>query len=443
MCGFGENFLSWGTKVINNLFEEMTYQGKSTKKNRIYSAVMARLNEAFPHTGVSPAVYRLLTKPMREVKVHLPIRMDDGSIAVFAGYRVQYSNVLGPSKGGIRYDLAVDLEEVKALASWMTWKCALVGLPYGGAKGGICCDPKRLSLGELERLTRAYTRAIAPLIGPKQDVPAPDVGTGSREMGWMMDEYARCVGREERGVVTGKPVALGGSLGRAGATGRGVVTLALAAMKKRNVAVEGAKVAIHGFGKVGMAAAEALVAQGAEVVAIADRSGVYYDPDGVSISEAIVHKRSGASLADFGGLEKISEAAMLALKVDLLIPAAMENLITGANAATIEAGIIVEGANGPTMPEADSILVTKGIMVVPDILANAGGVVGSYYEWVENLQGVGWSLERLTQKAGDRLLGVFKEVCTTAERWGISLRKAAYLLALERVAEGYRWRGGF
>ena len=411
-------------------------------QDSIYQAVTARLREAQPYTRLTADTYHLLTQPMRELKVHLPVQMDDGSFRLFEGYRVQHSNILGVMKGGVRYDEQVTLDKVKAFASWMTWKCAIVGIPYGGAKGGIRCNPKKLSPREREQVTRGYVRAIAPIIGQDRDVPAPDVGSGEQEMGWFMDEYSRIAGREVRGVVTGKPLSLGGSQGRAGATGRGLVTVTMAAMERFNIPLKGACVAIDGFGKVAMAAAHKLVQAGAKVVAISDRSGVYHDPSGIPIPQAIAHKKSGEPLGTFPGLVKITTEALLALPVDVLIPAARENIITEANAATIQAKLIAEGANGPTAPAADAILAAKGVQVLPDILANAGGVVVSYYEWVQNRQGLYWTFEEVERKATKRMLEAFESLCQTATEQKIPLRRAAYVIALEKVAEGCRYRGG-
>jgi glutamate dehydrogenase (NAD(P)+) len=411
--------------------------------NKTYEAVMMRLKEARAHAEVMPAVYQRLAQPMRELKVYLPLQMDDGSQRLFEGYRVQHNNALGPMKGGFRCDMGVDLDEVKALAAWMTWKCAVIGIPYGGAKGGIRCNPKALSEGERERLIRGYVRAIFPIVGPNRDIPAPDVGTGSQEMGWFVDEYGRQVGGVVSGVVTGKPLPLGGSQGRAGATGRGLVTLTLAAMKKFNIPIEGAKVAFDGFGKVAMAAAQQLVASGATVVAISDRSGAYQALQGIPISEVIAHKRSGKSLNSFLGLEKVPLDAMVALPVDVLIPAARQGIITAENATGIQAKLIAEGANGPTLPEADAILDKKGVRVLPDILANAGGVLVSYYEWVQNRQGISWSFDKVEQDATDALLHAFEQVCATATHHDISLRTAAYVNALKRVATACQARGRY
>ncbi|MGB0356972.1 MAG: Glu/Leu/Phe/Val family dehydrogenase [Cytophagales bacterium] len=404
-------------------------------------AVKVRLQEALPHTPIPLDTYHRITQPMRELKVNLPLQMDDGSLKLFEAYRVQHSDILGPMKGGVRYDPQVTLDKVRAFASWMTWKCAVIGIPYGGAKGGIRCNPKELSRQERERLTRSYVRAIAPVIGPNRDIPAPDVGTGSEEMGWFVDEYSRLAGEVVRGVVTGKPLALGGSQGRAGATGRGLVTLTLAAMDKFNIPVQGAKVAIDGFGKVAMAAAQKLVQAGAKIIAISDRSGVYHAPSGILVAQAITHKKSGQSLATFPGVEKISLANLLSLPVDLLIPAAREQIITAKNAATIQAKLIAEGANGPTEPAADAILSQKRVRVLPDILANAGGVLVSYYEWVQNRQGLSWTFDQVEHEATNVLLRAFGEVCKTAEVRNIPLRRAAYVIALERVAAGYQAQG--
>lgn len=409
----------------------------------IFAAVAARLKKASKYADVDPEVYPAFEEPMREIKVNLPIRMDNGQMKVFSAYRVQHSNVLGPFKGGLRFDTRVDLDEVKALAAWMTWKCSLVGIPYGGGKGGIACNPKEMSPGEIERLTRAYVRAMGKFFGPDVDIPAPDVNTGAREMAWFVDEYSRLSGKQQLGVVTGKPLELGGSLGRTEATGRGVVITALEAMKHLKIKPKNASIAIHGFGNVAFYAAQLFIEKGAKVVTISDRKGVYYNPKGIDILQAMSLKKEKKPLTSLPGVKMISEQEMLALKVDVLVPAAIENLITKENAASIKAKLIVEGANGPTMPEADQVLADKKIMVVPDILANAGGVVGSYYEWVQNKQGKAWTLEKVQHDADETLQTAFNNVYQKARKHKIPLRTASYALALERVEKAFKLKGDF
>ncbi|MFT7233607.1 MAG: glutamate dehydrogenase/leucine dehydrogenase, partial [Cyclobacteriaceae bacterium] len=353
-------------------------------KDNPFESMMSRFNIAAQHLGLDDEIYNVLKSPTKQVIVTLPVTMDNGSIRVFEGYRVIHSNILGPSKGGIRYDMEVSLDEVKALAAWMTWKCAVVDIPFGGAKGGIKCNPRQMSAGEIERMTRAYTQSMHEIFGPDKDIPAPDMGTGPREMAWLMDHYSRAQGMTVNAVVTGKPIVLGGSLGRTEATGRGVMISTLAGMEKMKINPFKATCAVQGFGNVGSWAATLLAERGVKVVAISDHTGAFYNENGINIEDANNFRmKNGATLDGYTGAEKINPDELLLLDVDVLVPAAVEDVITKHNADKIRAKLIVEGANGPTSAKADDIINEKGIMAVPDILANAGGVTVSYFEWVQ------------------------------------------------------------
>ena len=405
--------------------------------------MLSQLSHATKLLDLSQAAQQVLQHPTKQMIVSLPIRMDDGTIQIFKGYRVIYSDLLGPSKGGIRYNPHVALDEVTALAGWMTWKCAVVDIPLGGAKGGIRCDPKAMSVGELERLTRAYTQAMLAVLGPDQDIPAPDMGTGPREMAWIMDEYSKAKGMAVPAVVTGKPLEIGGSLGRVEATGRGIMVATLAAMAKRKLKPEQATVAIQGFGNVGAHAAYLLQEQGAKIVAISDLSGAYYCKTGINIQKAMSHKAQHKKLMGLVGVEKMADEALLTLPVDVLIPAAQENVITQANAHQIKAQLIVEGANGPIAATIDQMLFhEKGIMVVPDILANTGGVIVSYFEWIQNRSGDRWTQERVERRAIDSIQEAFEKVYAAAQQYKVSMRTAAYIVAVSKVAQVYQYRSG-
>lgn len=413
-------------------------------KGNPFESMMSRFHIAAQHLGLDDEVYNVLKSPTKQVIVSLPITMDSGSIKVFEGYRVIHSNILGPSKGGIRYDMDVNLDEVKALAAWMTWKCAVVDIPYGGAKGGIKCNPREMSAGEIERLTRSFTQAMHEIFGPDRDIPAPDMGTGPREMAWLMDHYSRAQGMTVNAVVTGKPLVLGGSLGRTEATGRGVMISALAAMEKMKINPFKATCAVQGFGNVGSWAASLLAERGVSVVAISDLSGAYYNKEGINIQKAIEYRNANnGTLEGFEGAEKISPDELLLLEVDVLVPAAVEDVINKENAPKIKAKLIVEGANGPTSAKADAILNDNGIMAVPDILANAGGVTVSYFEWVQNRLGYKWTAERVNRRSDRIMKTAFDKVYATAQQYGVSLRIAAYIVAIDKVAKTYKFRGGF
>ena len=406
--------------------------------------MMSRFQIAAEHLGLDQEVYDVLKTPAKQVIVSLPVTMDDGSIKVFEGYRVIHSTILGPSKGGVRYDMEVNIDEVKALAAWMTWKCAVVDIPYGGAKGGIKCNPREMSAGEVERLTRAFTQSMHDVFGKDRDIPAPDMGTGPREMAWMMDQYSRDQGMTVNSVVTGKPLVLGGSLGREEATGRGVMISALAAMEKEKINPFKASCAIQGFGNVGSWAAQLLEERGVNIVAISDLSGAYYNAEGINIKKAMEYRNgNGGSLEGYEGAEKIDSDELLLLEVDVLVPAAIEDVITKENADKIKAKMIVEGANGPTSAKADAMINDKGILAVPDILANAGGVTVSYFEWVQNRLGYGWTRERVSRRSDRIMKTAFDKVYNTAQEYNVSMRIAAYIVAIDKVAKTYKYRGGF
>jgi glutamate dehydrogenase (NAD(P)+) len=408
-------------------------------------SMMSRFNVATEILGLDDETYNVLKAPDKQVIVHIPVTMDNGKVRVFEGYRVVHNTILGPSKGGIRYDKNVHLDEVKALAAWMTWKCAVVDIPYGGAKGGIICEPTTMSAGEIERLTRGYTLALKDVFGPDKDIPAPDMGTGPREMAWLMDEFSKTVGATSPAVVTGKPLVMGGSLGRTEATGRGVMVSALAAMKKLGMDPKTATAAVQGFGNVGSWAAKLLCEQGVTIKAVSDVSGAYWNEQGINIDEAIAYKNAHKGRLDgYTGATLMDNADDLLLAdVDVLVPAAVEDVITEHNAHNIKAKLIVEGANGPTSASADPIINEKGIMVVPDILANSGGVTVSYFEWVQNRQGFKWTEEMVTERADRIMSDAFEKVYATSQKYKIPMRIAAYVVAIDKVAQTYKFRGGF
>jgi glutamate dehydrogenase (NAD(P)+) len=415
-----------------------------TDRENPFESMMYRFRIAAQLLGLDEEIYNVLKSPDKQVIVSLPITMDDGTVQVFEGYRVIHSNILGPSKGGIRYDMAVSLDEVKALAAWMTWKCAVVDIPYGGAKGGIKCNPRHMSAGEIERLTRAYTTAMTEIFGPDRDIPAPDMGTGPREMAWLMDQYSRARGMTVNAVVTGKPLVLGGSLGRVEATGRGVMISALSAMVKLKINPYQASCAVQGFGNVGSYAALLLEERGVIIKAISDISGAYFNENGINVQEAITYKEQNNGILDgFSGAEKIAPEELLTLDVDVLVPAAKEDVINEINSPQIKAKLIVEGANGPTSALADSIINDKGIMVIPDILANAGGVTVSYFEWVQNRLGYKWTKERVNRRSDRIMKSAFDIVYNTSVKYNVSMRIAAYIVAIDKVAKTYKFRGGF
>ncbi len=419
----------------------------SEGKEGLYTSVQARLDNAARALDLDPGIHAILRRPERELTVAVPVQMDDGSLVVFDGFRVQHSSVRGPCKGGIRYHPSVDLDETKALAALMTWKCSLVNIPFGGAKGAVRCDPSQMTRGELERVTRRYAVGIMPIIGPKNDIPAPDVNTGEQTMAWFMDTVSSMKGYTVLDTVTGKPVNVGGSLGRKESTGRGVAVIVGEILKANRKPVEGATVAIQGIGKVAIPAAQLLSSWGCKVVAVSDVSGGVYDPSGLDVPRLVVDlaERPGKLLADcfLSNCQRVTNEELLELQVDVLVPAAMENQITSANASAINAAFVVEGANGPTTPEADAILEYKGTTVVPDILANAGGVVVSYFEWVQGAQSYFWGADEVNNRLDEIMIRSFQDVLGTAGKQDASLRDAAYLLAVDRVARALTQRGIF
>jgi glutamate dehydrogenase (NAD(P)+) len=406
-----------------------------------FEAMMSRFDYAAQRLSLDPGLYKVLRAPEKQIIVSVPVLRDSGEVDVYTGYRVLYNTSRGPAKGGIRFDTAVTLDEVKALAAWMTWKCAVVNIPFGGSKGGVVCDPFQLSNGELERITRRYTSAIIETLGPDSDVPAPDVNTNERVMAWIMDTYSMHKRHTVTAVVTGKPVEMGGSLGRREATGRGCMLVTREALKRLRMPVEGTRVAIQGFGNVGSVAAQLMENLGLVVVAVSDKSGGIYNPKGLRIRDVLQHSRQKRFLGDYKEADHITNEDLLTLDCEVLVPAAMENVITSQNAKDIRARIICEGANGPTTAGADKILEENGVFVIPDILANAGGVTVSYFEWVQDRGGYFWDEDTVNQRLERIMVESFEEVAGMAGRNGINLRIGAYMLAIERVAAVHRLRG--
>ena len=406
-----------------------------------FEAMMLRFDRAAELLDLEPGLYKVLRNPEKQIIISIPVLKDNGEVEVFTGYRVLYNTSRGPAKGGIRFDLQVTLEEVKALAAWMTWKCAVVNIPFGGAKGGVVCDPHNMSTGELEKLTRRYTAGIINILGPDSDVPAPDVNTNERVMAWIMDTYSMHVGHTTTAVVTGKPIEMGGSLGRREATGRGCMIVTKEALAHLGMPVAGTTVAVQGFGNVGSVAAQLLHREGCKVVAIGDRSVSIYDPNGIDVDDAIAHVQKNRSLDGYARGEVISGADLLTLDVDVLLPAALENVITTKNAGQIRARIICEGANGPTTAAADSILEENGVFVIPDILANAGGVTVSYFEWVQDRGGYFWTEQLVNDRLRDIMVNSFNDVLALSKQHKVNMRTAAYMLSISRVAAVHRLRG--
>ncbi|MBK8026759.1 MAG: Glu/Leu/Phe/Val dehydrogenase [Chloroflexi bacterium] len=422
----------------------VAYNHAQRANTSVYGDALEQYNRAVNYLDLDDSLVDFMRYPRREFTVNFPVRRDDGTMEMFTGYRVHHSTVLGPSKGGIRYSLAVDIDEIRALAMWMTWKCALVGLPYGGAKGGVVVDPKKLSLGELERLTRRYAAELIPIISPHADIPAPDMGTNGQTMAWFMDTYSMTVGYSVPAIVTGKPVIIGGSQGRVEATGRGTIVVMVEALKGRSwwKSVPGETVvAIQGFGNVGSHAAAYAQSLGFKVVAVSDVSGGVYNPNGLDIQGLMEYVQGNGTLEgnDYGDF--VTNDELLALPCDVLVPAAMERQITRHNADQVKARMIVEGANGPTSPEADDILNDKGVFVVPDILANAGGVVVSYFEWVQDLQSFFWDAEEVFRQLQRKMAQSYYATETTADKHKVPMRIAAQILAIRRVADALKTRG--
>jgi glutamate dehydrogenase (NAD(P)+) len=406
-----------------------------------WAVAQQQFDLAAERLNLDPGLRRVLREPRRELTVHFPVKMDDGSVQVYTGYRVQHNLGRGPAKGGIRYHQDVSLDEVKALAMWMTWKCAVVGIPYGGGKGGVIVDPKKLSQKELEALTRRFFTEIEVLIGPERDIPAPDVNTNGQIMAWMMDTYSMHAGHTVPGVVTGKPISLGGSEGRNEATARGTVFCVVEAARHLGIELNKAKVAIQGFGNAGSIAATLISDEGATVVAVSDSTGGIHNPNGLDIKRVINWKKEHGTVQGFPGAEDITNAAVLEVPCDILIPAALENQISERNAGNIKARLIAEAANGPTTPEADRILFKAGKFMIPDILCNAGGVTVSYFEWVQDLNRDHWSEKVVNEKLKEIMVKAFSEVLAIARRDQIDMRTAAYLLAVQRVADATAMRG--
>jgi glutamate dehydrogenase (NAD(P)+) len=406
-----------------------------------FEAMMSRFDFAANKLSLDPGLYRVLRAPEKQIIVAVPYLRDNGEVEVLTGYRVVHNRARGPAKGGIRFDLAVTLDEVKALAAWMTWKCAVVNIPFGGSKGGVVCDPSLLSNAELERITRRYTSAIIETLGPDSDVPAPDMNTNERIMAWVMDTYSMHVRHTVTAVVTGKPVEMGGSLGRREATGRGCMIVTREALKKLKMPIEGTRVAVQGFGNVGSIAAQFMEDQGMKVVAVSDKSGGVYNPKGLKLRELQQFVQQHRFLSAYKNAERITNEDLLTLDCDVLVPAALENVITSHNAGSIKARIICEGANGPTSANADRILEEKGVFVIPDILANAGGVTVSYFEWVQDRGGYFWDEETVNQRLERIMVRSFEDVAGMAGRHSINLRIAAYMVAIDRVASVHRLRG--
>jgi glutamate dehydrogenase (NAD(P)+) len=405
-------------------------------------SALLQLESAVDVLGLDEGLHQLLATPRRSLQVAVPLRRDDGSLEVLQGYRVQHNLSRGPAKGGIRFHPHTDLDEVRALAMWMTWKCALIGIPYGGAKGGVAVDPRSLSRNELERVTRRYASEIMPIIGPEKDIPAPDVGTDEQTMAWMMDTYSIHSGYTVTGVVTGKPVALGGSQGRGGATSRGVMFSCFSALKEAGVDHREVSIAVQGFGKVGGLAAQYLHDAGCKVVAVSDVGGGIYNPEGLDPAALLKHLKGGAdTVVGYPGTDAISNAELIELDVDVLVPAALEGVIHEGNAAQVKARFVVEGANGPTTPDGDKVLEDKGVVVVPDILANSGGVAVSYFEWVQDLQAYFWSEDEVNDRLKGLMERAYAEVSELAAAKGLSLRTAAQVIGVGRVADAHRTRG--
>jgi len=401
-----------------------------------------QLDKAAAKLDLDPQVHAFLREPMRTLEVHFPVRMDDGTTRTFTGFRVQYNDARGPTKGGIRFHPDETIDTVKALAAWMTWKCAVVDIPYGGGKGGVICNPKELSQGEIERVSRGFIRAIGRFIGPERDIPAPDVYTNPQTMAWMMDEYSTIVGHNAPGVITGKPIPLGGSLGRGDATARGAVYTIIEAAEALGIDLTKATVAIQGYGNAGYFAAK-LMAElaGSKVVAVTDSRGGAYNRDGIDPEAVFTHKRATGSVRGLSGAESITNDEVLELDVDVLIPAAIENVITEKNASAVKAKIIAEAANGPTTPEADEILYKNGKYLIPDFLCNAGGVTVSYFEWVQNISGYYWTIDEVYDRLKAKMTAAFREVHSMASRHEVDNRTAAYMVSVQRVAEAMRLRG--
>ena len=427
-----------------NVYERAVYKEPAPIRDHEnpFEAMVKRFDVAAQILELDPGFYEYLTTPSRIHITAIPVTLDDGRMKVFEGIRVIHNEILGPSKGGIRYAPDVTVDEVKALAAWMTWKCAVIGVPFGGAKGGVICNPREMSPGELERLTRRYTANLLDVFGPDRDIPAPDMNTNDQIMAWILDTYSMHARRTANAVVTGKPVILGGSPGRREATGRGVMTVTLSAMERLNLRPSACTVAVQGFGNVGSIGAQLLAEQGCKIVAVSDVTGGYYNENGLDVRAMMDYAAQNNRLLEgYPDAEPISNDELLTLDVDVLVPAAKEDQITKSNAPDIRAKIVAEGANGPTTPAADAILKENGALVIPDILANAGGVTVSYFEWVQNRQGYYWSIDRVNRRLDRMMRAAFDNVYDAAARYDVTLRIGAYVLAIDKVASALRIRG--
>jgi glutamate dehydrogenase len=419
---------------------ERSTDQKAEESLNLLSSTQIVIKEALDKLGYTDEMYQLLKEPLRMLTVRMPVRMDDGSTKIFTGYRAQHNDAVGPTKGGVRFHPEVNEDEVKALSMWMSLKCGIVDLPYGGGKGGIICDPRTMSMGELERLSRAYVRAISQIVGPTKDIPAPDVYTNSQIMAWMMDEYSRLREYDSPGFITGKPLVLGGSQGREKATAQGVVICIEEAAKKRGIAIEGARVVVQGFGNAGSFLAKFMHDAGAKVIGISDAYGALYNADGLDIDYLLDRRDSFGTVTTLFD-NTITNEELLELDCDILVPAAISNQITATNAHNIKASIVVEAANGPTTLEGTKILSDRGILLVPDVLASSGGVTVSYFEWVQNNQGYYWSEEEVNDKLRKKLVQSFNNVYDTSEQRKINMRLAAYMVGVRKMSEASRFRG--
>jgi glutamate dehydrogenase (NAD(P)+) len=414
---------------------------KEIKEDNPFESMMQRFDEAANRLKLDPNIYKILRWPNREITLYIPVLMDDGNYQVFTGYRVQHNFARGPAKGGIRYSLDVTLDEVRALAAWMTWKCAVVNIPFGGGKGGIICDPREMSPSELERLTRRYTSDLMDFIGPERDVPAPDMNTNEQVMAWMMDTYSMHVRHTVTAVVTGKPIEIGGSRGRREATGRGLLFVCDEACKKFNLDIRDTRVIIQGAGNVGGTAALLMHEQGYKVIGIADITGALYNPKGIDVPGVLSYLKENKTVEDYREAEHVPSSELLELECEILMPAATENQITTQNADRIKCRILAEGANGPTTADADEIVSAKNIFVIPDILANAGGVTVSYFEWVQDRMGFFWNEQTVNTRLHEIMVSSFNDVVRVADKYHVNTRLAAYMLAIDRVAYDTRLRG--
>jgi glutamate dehydrogenase (NAD(P)+) len=424
--------------MATSMVEDVVPEAKEANP---FESMMSRFDRAAKLLDLNPDLYAVMRVPNRELKVYIPVRMDSGRIQVFEGFRVQHNFARGPAKGGIRYSPDVTIEEVRALAAWMTWKCAVVNVPFGGGKGGVICDPWQMSHGELERLTRRYASELIDIIGPEKDVPAPDMNTNEQTMAWIMDTYSMHARHTVNAVVTGKPIALGGSQGRREATGRGILFVVNEAVKKFKMTPPTTRVVVQGSGNVGGIGAQLMHEAGYKVIAISDMHGGIYNPNGIDIPAALEHLRSTRSFEEYPDAERVSNSELLEIECDVLVPAATENQITSQNAERINCKVLAEGANGPTTAAADEILQRKGIFVIPDILANAGGVTVSYFEWVQDRMGYFWKEDVVNERLQDVMVASFNELVKFAERHNVDTRTAAYMLAIDRVAYDTRMRG--